>query len=363
VKLFSKIATVVLILGCLQGAQAQNYETTLTGTIDDTTGAKVTNATVTITNSGTNAVRTTKTTGAGTYYVSDLPIGNYRLVASAPNFGTKQITDIELVVGQIRNMDIRLDIGAVVQEVDEKDTAPVLATNTAEIGAVVQNQQIKDLPLNGRSVASLLALVPGAIDSGGGNLSTIRFAGRGTDDTNFRLDGVDATGIRAQNSNPTLRLVTSTESISELKVATLLYGADTGGTAGGQVELVSKSGTNQFHGGVFDFFRNNWFDAQGPFDARTPPLKLNDFGASLGGPVIKDKTFFFGTYEGIRQTVAANLLLLCRPTATGRPCSQPLLPWLHFSMLFPGATVRHSTRTASTAPPRRHRLPIRCWIT
>jgi hypothetical protein len=228
------------MLGGLQGAQAQNYETTLTGTILDTTGAKVTNATVTITNSGTNAVRKTKTTGAGTYYVSNLPIGNYNLVASAPNFGTKQITDIELVVGQIRNIDIRLDIGAVVQEIDVKDSAPALATNTAEIGAVVQNQQIKDLPLNGRSVASLLALVPGAIDSGGGNLSTIRFAGRGTDDTNFRLDGVDATGIRAQNTNATLRLVTSTESISELKVATLLYGADTGGTAGGQIELVSR---------------------------------------------------------------------------------------------------------------------------
>ena len=198
-KLISKIAIIVLMLGGLQGAQAQNYETTLTGTIVDTTGAKVINATVTVTNSGTNAVRKTKTSSAGTYYVSNLPIGNYTLVASAPNFGTEQIADIELVVGQIRNIDLRLNIGAVQQEIDVKDTAPVLATNTAEIGAVVQNQQIKDLPLNGRSVASLLVLVPGAIDSGGGNLSTIRFAGRGTDDTNFRLDGVDATGIRAQN--------------------------------------------------------------------------------------------------------------------------------------------------------------------
>jgi len=110
-------------------------------------------------------------------------------------FGTKQIKDIELVVGQTRNIDIRLDISAVVQEVDIKDTAPALATTTAEIGAVIQNQQIKDLPLNGRSVASLLALVPGAIDSGGGTLGTIRFAGRGTDDMNFRLDGVDATAF------------------------------------------------------------------------------------------------------------------------------------------------------------------------
>lgn len=193
-------------------------------------------------------------------------------------------------------------------------------------------------------------------------MSTIRFAGRGTDDTNFRLDGVDATGIRAQNTNATLRLVTSTESISELKVATLLYGADTGGTAGGQVELVSKSGTNEFHGGVFDFFRNNWFDAQGPFDARTPPLKLNDFGASLGGPVIKDKTFFFGTYEGIRQTVAANLVAIV-PTDSYRAAvlatSAALAPFLR---LFPGVTVRRSMRTASTTPPRRQQRRLKTPI-
>jgi hypothetical protein len=300
----------ILILGLFAAntANAQNYETTLTGTVLDTTGAIVSNAIITIVNVDTNATRKTNTTGTGSYYVGSLPIGHYNVKVSAENFATTEINDIQLVVGQTRQLDVRLNIGAVVQEVKVEDNAPALQTNTAEIGAVIQNQQIKDLPLNGRSVASLLALVPGAIDSGGGTLSTIRFAGRGTDDTNFRLDGVDATGIRAQNPNATLRLVTSTESVSELKVATLLYGADTGGTAGGQVELVSKSGTNDFHGGVFDFFRNNWFDSNGPFDAKTPPLKLNDFGASLGGPIIKDKTFFFGVYEGIRQTVAANLI-------------------------------------------------------
>jgi len=356
VKLLSKLAAFVLMMGCLQGVRAQNYETTLTGTISDTTGAKVADAVVMITNSGTNAVRTTRTTGAGTYYVSNLPIGNYKLVASAPNFITRQITDIELVVGQTRTIDIKLDITSVVQEIEVKDTAPALATTTAEIGVVIQNQQIKDLPLNGRSVASLLALVPGAIDSGGGTLSTIRFAGRGTDDTNFRLDGVDATGIRAQNPNATLRLVTSTESISELKVATLLYGTDTGGTAGGQIELVSKSGTNQFHGGVFDFFRNNWFDAQGPFDAKTPPLKLNDFGASLGGPVVKNKTFFFATYEGLRQTVAANLVAVV-PTNSYRAAviatSPALTPFINAFPIGNGAVldanrINYSSPTSTT---------------
>jgi hypothetical protein len=306
-----------LSLFATEVAYAQNYQTTLTGTVMDTTGAIVPNANIRIVSAGTNAVRETEATGSGTYSVGNLPIGRYNLTVSSAGFGTVEIKDIELKVGQTRNLDLRLNIGAVAQEVRVEDNAPVLQTNTAEIGAVIQNQQIKDLPLNGRNIASLLALVPGAIDSGGGTLSTIRFAGRGVDDTNFRLDGVDATGIRAQNPNANLRLVTSTESISELKVATLLYGADTGGTAGGQVELVSKSGTNTFHGGIFDFLRNNYFDARGPFDAKSPSLKLNDFGASIGGPIIKDKTFFFGVYEGLRQNVAANLIAVV-PTASYR---------------------------------------------
>ena len=304
----SKLLVLALLLGFAGHAVAQNYQTTLTGTITDTTGATVQNAKITIVNNGTNATRETMTSGAGSYNVGNLPIGSYTLTASAPNFLTEQINNIVLVVGQTRTLDVKLNIGSVAQEIQVQDTAPALSATTAEIGAVIQNQQIKDLPLNGRNVASLLALVPGAIDSGGGTLATIRFAGRGTDDTNFRLDGVDDTGIRAQNNNVSLRLVTSTESIAELKVATLLYGADTGGTAGGQVELVSKSGTNEFHGGVFDFLRNNYFDSRGPFDAITPPLKLNDFGASLGGPIFKDRTFFFGSYEGIRQNVAADLV-------------------------------------------------------
>ncbi len=307
-KLLSRMLTLVVTLGCLHGARAQNYQTTVNGTIEDATGAKIANATVTIVNNGTNATRQTTTSGAGTYTIGNLPIGTYSLMASAASFSPEKINGIELVVGQTRTLDVHLNIGTVAQELLVEDTAPALSASTAEIGGVIQNQQIKELPLNGRNVASLLTLVPGAIDSGGGTLSTIRFAGRGTDDTNFRLDGVDASGIRAQNNSASLRLVTSTESIAELKVATLLYGADTGGTAGGQVELVSKTGSNKFHGGIFDFLRNSCFDAQGPFDAKTPPLKLNDFGASLGGPIFKNRTFFFGSYEGIRQNVAANLV-------------------------------------------------------
>jgi hypothetical protein len=181
----------ILILGLFAAntAKAQNYETTLTGTVQDTTGAIVSNALITIVNVDTNATRKTRTTGTGSYYVGSLPIGHYNVKVSAENFGTSEIKDIELVVGQTRQLDVRLNIGAVVQEVKVEDNEPALQTTTAEIGAVVQNQQIKDLPLNGRNVASLLALVPGAIDSGGGTLSTIRFAGRVTTTQTFAWTG------------------------------------------------------------------------------------------------------------------------------------------------------------------------------
>lgn len=307
-KLFSRIATLMMMLSGLQLASAQSYETTLTGTVLDATGAKIADAIVTVTNSDTNGVRTATSTGAGVYTVSNLPIGTYSLSATAAGFDTRTTTGIVLVAGQIRSININLAIGKVTEDVTVVDTAPALKADTAEIGGAIDNRQIESLPQNGRSISSLLALVPGAIDSGGGSLSTIRFVGRGTDDTNFRFDGVDATGIRAQNNSTSLRLTTPTEAVAQLKVATLLYGADAGGTAGGQVELVSKSGGNQFHGSLFEFLRNDYFDSRGPYDTtRTPPLKFNDFGISVGGPIWKNKTFFFVVYEGIRQNVSAFL--------------------------------------------------------
>jgi hypothetical protein len=301
------MVTLILALFATSAVKAQNNETTLTGTVSDTTGAIVANASVTVVNADTNARREARTTSAGTYYVGNLPIGHYNLTVTALNFETEQVNAIELVVGQTRKIDVRLNIGAVAQEIQVEDTAPALATTTAEIGGVIQNQQIKNLPLNGRNISSLLALVPGAIDSGGASITSIRFAGRGNDDSNFRLDGVDATGISHQGTNASLRLQISTEAIAEFKVATLLYGADTGGSAGGQVELVSQTGTNQFHGAVFDFLRNNYFDSKGPFDTVTPNLKFNDFGTSLGGPIWKNRAFFFASYEGLRQNVGQTL--------------------------------------------------------
>src|SRR6201991_715621 len=168
---------------------------------------------------------------------------------------------------------------------------------------MIQSVQVSRLPLNGRNLTNLELLAPGAIDSGSGAQSSIRFAGNGTDDNNFRLDGVDASGVFHASLKSALRLQFSTEAVAEFKVDSGAYTADTGGSAGGQMSLISKTGTNEFHGSVFDYLRNNYFDALSPIKTTTrpPTFHLNQFGASLGGPIVQNQTFFFANYEGFRQ--------------------------------------------------------------
>jgi hypothetical protein len=174
---------------------------------------------------------------------------------------------------------------------------------------VIGSAQVEDLPLNGRAWTSLMALVPGAIDSGGGTQKSIRFSGRGVDDNNYRFDGVDATGISNQAPNASYRLQISTEAIAEFKVDSALYAADTGGTAGGQVEVISRSGTNTLHGSMFEFIRNNVISSRGPFDPSTlPPLRLNQYGGSAGGAIKKNRTFYFAAYEGLQQRAHTTLI-------------------------------------------------------
>jgi hypothetical protein len=161
---------------------------------------------------------------------------------------------------------------------------------------------LENLPVNGRDWKALMSLVPGAVDGG-------KFFATGGDDINYRVDGVDATGIRDQNIKVYTRLVMSQDAVAEFRVSSGLYAADTGGTPGGQVEIVTKSGSNNFHGSAFEYFRNSVFDARSPFDpASLPPFRLNQFGTDLGGPIIKNRTFFFVSYEGFRQRKAQSLI-------------------------------------------------------
>jgi hypothetical protein len=288
---------------------AQEDKSVLTGTATDPSQAVIQDASVELSSPATGFRRIVKTNESGSYYLGGLPIGLYDVTVTKDGFQTARFPSIQLVVGQIRTLDVQMRISTSEQQVKVETAAAPLAQSSADVGGVILNQQLTNLPINGRNWTALLGLVPGAIDSGGANQQTIRFAGRANDDNNFRFDGVDATGIQHQSQVNTVRLQISTEAIAEFRVDSLLYSAERGGAPDGQAEVISKSGSNEFHGAAFEYFRNDQLDARTPFDPSTlPPLRLNQYGATLGGPIVKDRTFFYAAYEGLRQRQGQTLI-------------------------------------------------------
>jgi len=300
----------ILPLVLLAPLAAQTDRAALTGTITDPSGGLVPGATVSFTATATHAEHTTKTNAAGAYTLDFLPIGEYTGSIVAKGFETLRIEAFVLEVGQTRTLNETMSVGAVQSEVSVEATAAGLDQSSGEIGGLIQRGQIQDIPLNGRNWASLMALTPGAIDSSNGVESGVRFAGLSQEDNNFLFDGLDATGINHAFQQTTLRLQISTEAIQEMRVNSTTYSAAQGFTPGGQVEIVSRTGTNTFHGAAYEFVRNAMFDAR-PFSAATlPPFHLNNFGSSFGGRVIKNKLFFFANYEGVRQILGQPLTAL-----------------------------------------------------
>lgn len=294
------LVTFVALSTCLVYGQAT--QANLNGTVTDSSGASVPRAQVEVVSPNTGFKRQVETVDAGVYSISGLPIGTYDLAISREGFKAFEVKGIVLFVGQTRTVNAQLQVGTAVQTVEVRSTAQALESANAELGGVVQSQQVKDIPINGRDWAVLMALSPGAINLGGGGQRDTRFVGRAIDDSNYTFDGLDATGVQEQSQKVGVRLSISLESIAEFRVSSSVYTADKGGSAGAQISIVSKAGTNTFHGGVFEFLRNDVFDARSPFDGSSvPPFRLNQFGGSLGGPIKKNRTFFFVDYEGLRQ--------------------------------------------------------------
>ena len=312
---------------------AQTDRATLTGSITDSSGAAIPTAEVTVTAVATDTVRTVKASGAGGYSIASLPVGAYRLSVIAAGFQTENVQPFELEVGQTRNLDIHLAVSGVESSVDVTAIAALEQTSVA-VGGVIVPEQIQNLPVNGRNWTNLMALVPGAMDTGTGDQKSIRFAGRGQDDNNYRFDGVDATGGQNQGQRTSARLQISTDAIAEFRASSALYGAESGGTDGGQVEIVTRSGTNRLHGSAFDFFRNDHFDAR-TFDNNglpKPAFRMQQFGGSVGGPVLHDRTFFFLNFEAIHQRLGQTLLGLVPSAsyrATAAAMSPPVVPILN----------------------------------
>jgi hypothetical protein len=280
-------------------AYAQVDRATVTGTLHDPSGALVGGAEVTITYPATGLRRSVVSNGSGAYLVAGLPLGRVTIQAAKDGFRSVQ-TETDLGVGETKTLDFALQVASVdssIQVVAEAE----LVRNTAAYGSTLENTQISQLPINGRNWQNLMTLVPGAVDTGAGNGASVRFFARGGDDNNFRIDGIDATTVRNQ-ADAKSRLMISEDAISEFRVNSALYTAESGGAPGGQVDIVTKSGANELHGSLFEYLRNSAVDARSPFDGKTlPPFRMNQFGTTLGGPIFHDQTFFFVSYEGLTQ--------------------------------------------------------------
>lgn len=217
-------------------------------------------------------------------------------------FVPRQITDVSIEVGQTRTLSVEMNIASVATQIEVSAADSGLSKSSAEIGGVIQGSQAQEIPLNGRNYVGLVALVPRAIDSGTGTQDQVRFAGQSDEDNTWHLDGVDNSGINHAYQKVAIRLQPSTEAIAEFRANSAVYSVDRGGTPGGQIELVSRSGTARYHGSAWEFLRNSYFDAD-PWGSNgiLSPLKLNNFGVNFGGPILRKKLFFFVNYEALRQ--------------------------------------------------------------
>lgn len=321
----------LVVASIVAPAFAQVDRANLRGAVTDTTGALLPHIQVTVEYPQTGFSRTITTSEAGAYVLAGLPLGECVVLASANGFETKRITGVRLNVGDSKTIDITMGLKGVEQVLSVSATAVTLDRDSASTGGLVSREQIKDLPINGRNWAGLMILVPGAVNTGGGNQTSIRFAGHALDDNKILFDGVDATGILRQSEKTDLRIQLSSESIAEFRVETALYSAQFGGTPGGQGNVVSRTGTRTFHGSVYEFLRNDVLNARALFSTSKLPLRLNQYGASLGGPVIKDNTFFFLNYEALRQTLSQPLVgfvpsaAFIQQTSVATPSLLPLL--------------------------------------
>jgi hypothetical protein len=297
----------------------------LNGTVTDASGASVPGARVELVSPSTGLKMSALTGEAGVYSITDVPVGKYDLTISHEGFKAFEVQGLELFVNQPRTVNAELQVGTPTQTIEVIATVGA-DTNNAALADVLQSRQVEDIPLNGRDWATLMTLTPGAVNLGAGGQRDLRFVGRGIDDSNYTFDGLDATGVQEQSQKVGVRLAMSLESIAEFNVSSSVYPADIGGSAGAQVSVVTKSGTDTFHGGVFEFLRNNVLDSRSPFDIPSvPPFRLNQFGGSLGGPIKKDRTFFFTDYEGLRQRLDTTVIGFVPNAAFRASVTNPVL--------------------------------------
>jgi hypothetical protein len=316
---FGTVAIAIVVLMALGTglALAQTSTATILGTVRDSSGALLPGVTITVKHTESGLMRSVISAENGGYNVPLLPVGAYEITTMMPGFKTDVRSGINLVVGQEAVVDLTLEVGAPAEQITVSEEAPLVNTTTASTSGVITEQQIKELPLNGRSFDQLITLNAGVTNAtsntlNGNTWNMFSVAGKRPETNRFIINGIDWVGPSATGQFITpygaSNQLLGVEATREFNVLTDTYGAEYGKRAGAQVSVVTTSGTNQLHGTAFEYVRNNMFDARNFFDQTigAPPFKRNQFGGALGGPLKKDKIFLFGTYEAYVQRLSVS---------------------------------------------------------
>jgi hypothetical protein len=317
-RLFSSLLACTFVVLASPFIFAQTDTGRIAGVVRDPAGAVVSGANVTAKNERTGEERNVTTDAEGVYQIPALKASTYTVTVNAKDFAANAFTHVQLNVGQEQKLDVALSTGGLTEDVTVFAGASEAAidTGSARMGATVNEREVVGLPLNGRQLSQLYLQAPGTVNSGAGTFGDIRFSGRAVEQNIVRYDGVEGSAIidaapgvlNGEIATP-FRLQTSLENVQEFRADSNNYPAELGTGTGGQINVVTKSGGNLFHGSAFEYLRNSALDASNFFDnvvGTKTPLRLNQFGGSLGGPVAKDKLFFFGSYEGYRLRAGIN---------------------------------------------------------
>ena len=323
---------------------------TLQGTVSDSKGAVLPNATVLVRNRSTASERTTQTDSDGNYQFAAMPVGLYTVEVRAEGFKTQVADQVTVEVAKTVVQNFQMDVGAITEQVLVSSDVPVIETATTSVGTVINQRTVQEIPLNGRHFVDLGLLIPGSVTPPQNGFLTAPLRGQGSfafntagareDTVNFMINGVNLNDM-VQNQ---ITFQPSINTVQEFKVDNSTFSAEYGRNSGAIVNIATRSGTNEYHGELFEFLRNEALDARNFFDARKPPFKRNQFGLNLGGPVNfprfgeggplfsyngKNKTFFFFSYEGLRQrqglTLTSNVSDGCATRIGDKPDGAPVV--------------------------------------
>jgi len=326
-RLLLRLCAILSLLALSQAASAQ-VSASISGNVEDASGAAISGATITVTDLETAATRSVTTDSAGNYRVLSLPMGRHEIKAEKGGFKAAIRTGVKLDVGQEAVVNLRLEVGRVVQQVVVSDEGSVVNTTTASVSGLVGEQEVKDLPLNGRSFDNLITLNPGTVNytalrsanTTTSNGSAYAVDGQRPGDSLMLLNGVEYTGSSQLAVTPggVSGNLLGIDAVREFNVLTDDYDAEYGKREGAQVVVVTQSGSNALHGTLYEFIRNSALDGRNYFDQGSiPPFRQNQFGGAVGGPIKKNRVFVFGNYEGFRQSLSVSSLSIV-PDAEAR---------------------------------------------